>query len=47
MASNTDKAATDMAWLARRLRIDEWIYPTAAIVGFVVLWDVSVRIFIV
>ncbi len=45
MASNTDKAATDMAWLARRLRIDEWIYPTAAIVGFVVLWDVSVRIF--
>ena len=45
MASNTDRAAVDMAWLARRLRIDEWIYPTVAIVAFVVLWDVSVRIF--
>jgi NitT/TauT family transport system permease protein len=45
MASNTDRATRDMAWLARRLRIDDWIYPTAAIVAFVVLWDVSVRIF--
>ncbi len=45
MASNTDRAVADMARLARRLRIDEWIYPTAAIVAFVVLWDFSVRIF--
>ena len=45
MARNTDRAEADLAWLVRRLRIDEWIYPTAAIVAFIVLWDFSVRIF--
>ena len=34
-----------MKWLAERLRIGDWFYPTATVIALVVLWDVSIRVF--
>lgn len=34
-----------MKWLAERLRVGDWFYPTATIIALVVLWDVSIRVF--
>jgi len=45
MASSIDRAADDMKWLAERLRIADWFYPTATVIALVVLWDVSIRVF--
>lgn len=45
MASPLDRAANDMKWLAERLRIGDWFYPTATVIALIVLWDVSIRIF--
>ncbi len=45
MATSIDRAADDMKWLAERLRVGDWFYPTATIIALVVLWDVSIRVF--